>query len=104
MPAQKRREWHPASKDREMIANYHPLIHGLIGAFLFLESGGPNEVNPDSAVRCMENIASELLTMDQADQFALRSDLERIAGAAQDSAYASFVQALPNMIGLASPK
>jgi hypothetical protein len=86
-----------------MIQNSLPLVHGIIDALLFLESSGPDEVNPDSAVRCMENISSSLLTLEQSDQLALRSHLEKVADEAQDPAYRDFVRALPDMIGLASP-
>ncbi len=86
-----------------MIQNYLPLIRGIIDALLFLESAGPNEVDPDSAVRCMENIASSLLALEESDQLALRSHLERIADEEQDLAYKNFVRALPDKIGLASP-
>jgi hypothetical protein len=86
-----------------MIQNCLPLVHGIIDAFLFLEESGPNEVNPDSAVRCMENISSSLLELGPSDQIALRSQLDKIAHDAQDSAYRTFVHALPDMIGLASP-
>lgn len=86
-----------------MIQNYFPLIRGIIDAFLFLESSGPDEVNPDSAVRCMENIASSLLALGESDQLALRTHLEKIADEEQDPAYKKFVRALPDNIGLASP-
>jgi hypothetical protein len=83
-----------------MIHNYLPLVHGIIDAFLFLESSGPDEVNPDSAVRCMENIASSLLKLEQSDQLTLRSHFNEIADNARDIAYRNFVRALPDMIGL----
>ena len=86
-----------------MIQNYLPLVHGLIDAFLFLETSRPEEVNPDSAVRCMENISSCLLVLERSDQLALRLHLEKIAGDAQDQAYQVFVRELPGMISLASP-
>ncbi len=83
--------------------HYHlPLIRGIIDAYLFLESSTPSEVNPDSAVRCMENISSSLLVLSQSDQLALRHHLEMIANDAQDIAYGDFVRALPDMIGLAT--
>jgi hypothetical protein len=85
-----------------MMQNYLPLIQGLIDAFLFLESSGPNEVNPDSAVRCMENISSSLLALEPADQIILRSHLQSIAETAKDPAYKDFVRVLPDMIGLCS--
>jgi hypothetical protein len=86
-----------------MIEDYIPLIRGIIDAFLFLESSGPDEVNPDSAVRCMENISSSLLHLQQSDQLALRSHLVTIADEATDPAYKDFVRALPDVICLAAP-
>ncbi len=86
-----------------MIEDYIPLIQGVIDAFLFLESSGPDELNPDSAVRCMENISSSLLRLRQSDQLTLRSHLATIADEATDPAYRDFVRALPDMIGLAAP-
>lgn len=87
-----------------MILNYLPLIHGLIKAFLFLESAGSNEVNPDSALRCMEDIASSLLTLEETDQLALRLHLEKIADEERDPAYKAFVRAMSDNIGLSTPK
>lgn len=86
-----------------MIQNHFPLVRGIIDAFLFLESSGPTEVNPDSAVRCMESIASSLLALSYSDQLALRLHLEEIADNAPDQAYKDFVRRLPDMINLASP-
>jgi hypothetical protein len=83
-----------------VIKNDLPLIHALIDAFLLLESAGPNEVNPDIAVRGMENMASSLLMLEQSDQLAFRAKLEHIAETAQDQGYRDFVAALPDMIGL----
>lgn len=84
-----------------MIENCVPLIEGIIDAFLFLELSGSDEVNPDSAVRCMESISSSLLRLHESDQFALRQHLTSIADDATDSVYRDFVRALPDMIGLA---
>lgn len=85
-----------------MIENCIPLIEGMIDAFLFLELSGSDEVNPDSAVRCMEGISSSVLRLQQSDQIALRQHLASIADEATDSAYRDFVRALPDMIGLAA--
>jgi len=85
-----------------MMKDYIPLIQGVIDAFLFLEAYGPDEVNPDSAVRCMESISSSLLRLQQSDQLALRSHLATIAADATEPAYRDFVRALPDMIGLAA--
>lgn len=83
--------------------DYLPLVHALIDAFLLLESAGPDEVDPDTAVRGMENIASSLLALQESDQVALRVELEQIAAHALDQAYRDFVHGLPDMIGLALP-
>ena len=83
--------------------NNIPLIFGLIDAFLFFESAGPEEVNPDSAVKCMEHMTSSLLALSEADQIALRCMLEKISDEAPDQSYRNFVRALPHMIGLAGP-
>ena len=85
-----------------MIENCIPLIEGIIDAFLFLELSGSDEVNPDSAVRCMESISSCVLRLQQSDQFALRQHLASIADEATDSEYGGFVRALADMIGLAN--
>jgi hypothetical protein len=79
------------------------LIEALIAAFLFLESSGPNEVDPGSAVRCMENVSADLLALSLADQIELRLHLNKIADESEDIPYKNFVRALPDMIGLASP-
>jgi hypothetical protein len=79
-----------------------PLIHALIDAFLLLESSGPSEVNPDTAVRGMENMASSLLALEQPDQLALRENLRQIAERAQEQSYKDFVLGLADMIGLAT--
>jgi hypothetical protein len=85
-----------------MIKNNLALVRALIDAFLFLESADSEEVNPDSAVRCMENIASSLLSMETSDQIALRSICAKIADESNDASYSSFVRSLPDMIGLAA--
>jgi hypothetical protein len=84
-----------------MIRNQLPLIESLINAFLFLECSGPDEVDPDSAVRCMENMSASLLSLDEADQILLRSQLQEIADKSQDPTYANFVRQMPDSIGLA---
>ena len=84
-----------------MIHNYLPLVRAVIDAFLLLESCGDDEVNPDTAVRGMESMASHLLELRPSDQLALRAELDQIAGRATDQSYREFVRALPDMIGLA---
>jgi hypothetical protein len=85
-----------------MIRDHIPLLHALIEAFLFLESSGSTEVDPDSAVRCMENMSSRLLKLDASDQIALRAYFQKISDESHDVAYKEFVRKLPDMIDLAS--
>lgn len=85
-----------------MIVDELPLIHALIDAFLLLESSAPDEINPDTAVRGMENMAASLLAMTPTDQLALRGRLEDIARDSREQSYADFVRGLPDMIGLES--
>ena len=84
-----------------MIKNYLPLVHALIDAFLFLENAGDTEVDPDSAVRCMEHMSSSLLVLGEADQFALREHFVKIAEELSGPGVVKFVRELPDMIGLA---
>lgn len=78
-----------------------PVIRALIDAVLLLESAGPDEINPDTAVRGLENIAASLHGLDGFDQRALRAHLLTIAESADDKAYSSFVRSMPDMLGLA---
>lgn len=78
------------------------LIRAVAAAFMFLEASGPDEVNPDSAVRCMENMASSLLDLSLADQLELRRVFNMVADEFEVFDR-TFIRALPDMIGLASP-
>ena len=81
--------------------DYLPLVRALIDALLLLESAGPDEIDPDVAVRGMENIASSLHALEKSDQQTLRKQLLRIADEAQDETYGRFVRSLPDMLDLA---
>ena len=84
-----------------MVQNDLPLIHAIIDALLFLEHSTDDEVDPDLAVRCMENMSASLHALTQADQIALRSRLEKIAEESPEPRYRDFVRALPDHIDLA---
>jgi hypothetical protein len=80
-----------------------PFVRALIDALLLLEFAGPNEIDPDTAVRGMENIKSSLLALEKSDQRILSRHLLQIAADnAQDEAYSNFVRSLPDMLGLDS--
>jgi hypothetical protein len=81
--------------------NFLPLVQALIDALLLLEFAGPDEINPDTALRGMENISSSLLTLDPDDQTILRESFFQIAEESQDQAYSQFVRSLPDLLGIA---
>ncbi|MCB1051249.1 MAG: hypothetical protein KDC71_11675 [Acidobacteria bacterium] len=82
--------------------NLLPLATTIAEAFLILESSGDEEINPDTAVRGMENLCSILLTLSMEDQKRLRQIFYQIESSSSDSGYKIFIKELPNMIGLAS--
>jgi hypothetical protein len=77
-----------------------PLVRALIDALLLLESSGPDEVNPDTAVRGMENISSSLKALDESAQRDLRAQLLQIADESDDVPFSKFVRSLPDILGL----
>jgi hypothetical protein len=79
-----------------------PLCLAIIDALLLLERSSPEEIEPDIAVRGMENISSSLLLLDEDDQRSLRLDFQRIADEAEDDSYAAFARSVPGMVGLAT--
>jgi hypothetical protein len=81
--------------------DYLPIVRALIDAILLLEHAGPDEIDPDTAVRGMENIASSLLALDKSDQQMLRANLRQIADESHDAAYGTFVRGLADSLGLA---
>lgn len=84
-----------------MMKNYLPLVRALIDALLLLEFAGPDEINPDTAVRGMETISSSLLALDPDDRRILSNTFFQIADESQDQAYSQFVRSLPVMLGIA---
>lgn len=77
------------------------LVSALVDALRFLEFSSDEEVNPDSAVRCMENIASNLLKLDIEKQVALRAIFLRLSELPEEDD-PEFVSGIPDMAGLAN--
>lgn len=77
------------------------ITEALIEAFLVLENSSDDEIQPDIAVRAMENISSSLLSMAPADQVDLRQRMTAIGENSDDHSYRQFASSLPDMIGLA---
>jgi hypothetical protein len=100
-------------KDKEITGNYSkacttmnsslvPIVDALITAFLFLETCGDDEVDADSAVKCMENMSACLLELPQSGQLELRELLREMAANSDDQAYSKFVAEFADKVGLES--
>lgn len=77
-----------------------PLVNALIDALLLLEFCGPDEVDPDTAVRGLESISSSLCALSAQDQTFLRSEFIRIAALSEDPRFREHIASLPDIIGL----
>lgn len=80
--------------------NLVPMCMAIVDALLIFETSASDEVDPDIAVRAMENMSSSLQQLDQEDQRELRLLLYGIAGQTENVSYGEFVQSVPNMLGL----
>ena len=78
-----------------------PLVRALVDALLLLEFSGPDEIDPDTAVRGLETISFSLSALEVDDQRALRAEFMRIASEADDPTFSSHVASLPDSMGLA---
>jgi hypothetical protein len=77
------------------------LVLAVVEALLLLEASSDEEIDPDVAVRGMENIAACLVSLGGDDQRALRAELAAIASASTDAVYARFASDVADMVGLA---
>ena len=85
-----------------LVRDQKPLLRAIIAAFLALENGSDDDIDPDWAVKAMENISWEILKLGDADQEALRADF--LALAEEDpEPWRSFVRAFPDSINLRTP-
>jgi hypothetical protein len=74
-----------------------PLVNAVVAALMLLENCGPDEVNPDTAVRGMENIGYELNKLTGDDRGEFTNLLEVIA--AEEDGSAEFIGNIPFMLG-----
>lgn len=81
--------------------NLAPLVQALVDALALFEFAGPDEIDPDTAVRGMEHVASSLQTLSEEDQRLLRAEFEKLAAECSDATHAAFIRALSDSIGLA---
>lgn len=64
-----------------------------------LEGSSPEDIDPDVAIRGLENMASSLQKLSDDDQRRLRSAFNAIA-AKEDEPYRRFIQGIPDLMGL----
>lgn len=77
-----------------------PLCIAIIDALLVFETSAADEVDPDVAVRAMENMGSSLQKLDDEDQRELRCLFYAIAERSAETGYGEFVRSVPDMLGL----
>jgi hypothetical protein len=77
-----------------------PLVRAIVAALVLLEESGQDEIDRDTAVRGMENIAHELLALRREDRAEFIALIEQIADAETDVSYANFIRNIPRAIGM----
>lgn len=82
-----------------MVKDQKPLLRAILAAFYALEDGSNDDIDPDWAVKAMENISWELIQLADADQRALRADFLALADE-HDEPRRSFIRAFPDSINL----
>lgn len=83
-----------------MVEDQRPLLRAILAAFLALEGGSDDDIDPDWAVKAMENISWELLQLGDVDQVALRDDFMALASERDEPWWRAFVRAFPDSINL----
>lgn len=82
--------------------NPEPLVRAIIAALMLMEQCGPEEINPDTAVRGLENMGHELLQLSASDRSEFLALLERLAGSATDEPTAKFIRSVPFSLGMST--
>lgn len=80
--------------------NAEPLVKAIISAMLLLEHCGPDEVDPDTAARGLENMAYELLRLTDGHRREFVDVLGKIASETEYAPEAEFIRSIPFMIGM----
>ncbi|MEU8607341.1 hypothetical protein AB0C29_05000 [Actinoplanes sp. NPDC048791] len=80
--------------------NCEPLVNAIAAAMMFLEESGDDEVDPDSAVRALENMSHALLQYAGPDREDFLELIERVADGTADEHDARFIRDIPRMIGM----
>ena len=85
---------------REGKMDSEPLLKAIIAAMMFLEHSGPDEVDPDSAVKCLENMSYELLQLAGSDRKEFLELIERVANQMPEERQRGFIRDIPRMTGM----
>jgi hypothetical protein len=67
---------------------------------MMMEDCGPDEINPDTAGRCLENMGYELMQLKGHDREEFLSLLENMATRAADDRTSRFLRSIPFSIGM----
>lgn len=89
---------HPVECDNDAEMNVRPLLEAIIAALLLLEDTSDEDLDPDVAVRGMEDIAHSLNQLSTEDRSTVRRVFEEIA-ASEGPPDATFIRAIPGSIG-----
>lgn len=81
-----------------MPTNPH-IVKALVDLALLLEFSDDSEIEQDTAVAALEQLAAELQQMDEASKRELVQEIVALGGRYQDAAR-EFVESLPESLGL----
>jgi hypothetical protein len=77
-----------------------PLVRAIVAAMMLLEECGPDEVDPDTAVRGLENMGYELLKFSGVERSEFIELLEQMASSEADAHTAEFIRNIPFAVGM----
>ncbi|MEV0682008.1 hypothetical protein AB0I60_36345 [Actinosynnema sp. NPDC050436] len=80
--------------------NPEPLVKAIVAAMMLLEECGPDEVDPDTAVRGLEHMGYELLRFTERERVEFFGLLERMASAETDQRTAEYLRRIPFVLGM----
>jgi hypothetical protein len=79
--------------------NPEPLVRAIVAAMMLMEECGPEEIDPDTAVRGLENMGHEILQLSGDDRAEFLDLIERMAQCS-DEHTATYIRAIPFSIGM----
>jgi hypothetical protein len=79
--------------------NPEPLVRAIVAAMMLMEECGPDEIDPDTAVRGLENMGHEILQLSGPDRAEFLELIEHMARTG-DAHTATFLRAIPVSVGM----